>query len=244
MKSARNSQRMAPPRVRRGRSRTRSVHSWILKAAPYSCRSSCGSQQDRRGQRMASRTRSIRDSSSCVGKDRRSASRNRIDHHRERSRRSISTPEWDHEHTAYDISSTEEGRFLYKRETPSSGPGLPDGRSQVMKGTGCSSVTSTWEPSDIIDTELSRKHDIDVVGIDSNTICYQSTLGMLQKLQLKREKRQWNGRIIVGGPHTSVGHGDIPEYVDHIVIGEGEASAPRIISGEISDRVVIWREGR
>lgn len=94
-------------------------------------------------------------------------------------------------------------------------------------------------PSNILDTDFLQKEKIDYVGIYSNTICYQSTLQMFQKLQSKREKKQWLGKIMVGGPHTSVGYREIPEYVDYIVIGEGEVTVPKIINGEIKDRIVI-----
>lgn len=92
--------------------------------------------------------------------------------------------------------------------------------------------------SDILDTNFLIKRNIDFVGIYSNTICYQSTLELFRKLQKKRNKREWKGKILVGGPHTSVGWKEIPEYVDHIVIGEGEISLPKIINSEIEDRVV------
>lgn len=93
-------------------------------------------------------------------------------------------------------------------------------------------------PSNILETDFLSKHRIDFVGIYANTICYQSTLSMFQKLHEMREKKQWNGKIIVGGPHTSVGLDTIPEYVDHIVTGEGEVSILEILSGEEKCRVV------
>lgn len=92
--------------------------------------------------------------------------------------------------------------------------------------------------TDILDTDILKKRKIDFVGIYSNTICYQSTLDLLMKLQKKRNKKEWEGKIIVGGPHTSVGWKEIPEFVDHIVIGEGEISVPKTINSEIEDRIV------
>lgn len=93
-------------------------------------------------------------------------------------------------------------------------------------------------PSEILDTDFLTKHGIDFVGIYSNTICYRSTLTLFEKLQALRESGKWHGRILVGGPHTSVGLETIPDYVDHIVVGEGEVSVPRIVNGEITERVV------
>lgn len=95
------------------------------------------------------------------------------------------------------------------------------------------------QPSDILDTDFVAKSSINYVGIYSNTICYDSTLSMFEKLQQKREKKEWSGKIIVGGPHTSIGYEEIPEYVDHIVIGEGEISVPKIVDGTVKDRIVI-----
>lgn len=94
------------------------------------------------------------------------------------------------------------------------------------------------KPSNILDTDFLIKNSIDYVGIYSNTICYDSTMSMFENLQRKREKKEWIGKIMVGGPHTSVGHEEIPDYVDHIVIGEGEISVPKIIRGEINTRIV------
>ncbi len=95
------------------------------------------------------------------------------------------------------------------------------------------------KPTGILDGEFLMRHRIDVVGIYANTICFQSTLAMLEKLQRKRERGLWSGRIMVGGPHTAVGHQDIPDYVDHIVIGEGEVTVPKLVEGGAKERVVV-----
>lgn len=94
-------------------------------------------------------------------------------------------------------------------------------------------------PSNILDTDYLELNKIDFVGIYSNTVCYQSTLQLLEKIELKRKNQLWHGKILIGGPHTSVGCSEIPEYVDHIVIGEGEVTVPKIINGEITTRINI-----
>jgi O-antigen biosynthesis protein len=94
-------------------------------------------------------------------------------------------------------------------------------------------------PSGILEGNFLERENIDAVGIYCNTICYSGTLEILKKLQLKREKGIWKGKILLGGPHTSVALDTIPDCVDHIVIGEGEISVPKIIEGNITDRVVI-----
>lgn len=91
----------------------------------------------------------------------------------------------------------------------------------------------------LLETGFLNSQRIDCVGIYANTVCYPETLKILKQLQKKREKREWSGKIIVGGPHTSVGLTTIPEYVDHIVIGEGEITLPKILAGQINERVVV-----
>jgi radical SAM superfamily enzyme YgiQ (UPF0313 family) len=44
---------------------------------------------------------------------------------------------------------------------------------------------------------------------------------------------------MVGGPHTAVGHENIPDYVDHVVIGEGEVTVPRLVDGLVKERLVV-----
>ncbi len=93
-------------------------------------------------------------------------------------------------------------------------------------------------PSNVLDTDYLVKQQIDFVGIYSNTICYQSTLEYFRKMQKMREEGKWGGKIIVGGPHTSVGADTIPDYVDYVVIGEGEKSVLDIIEGKVQKRIV------
>ncbi len=90
----------------------------------------------------------------------------------------------------------------------------------------------------IVDGGFVTDNKIDYVGIYSNTVCYQSTREMLEKLHAKRMQGQWHGKIIVGGPHTSVGLDTIPDYVDHIVIGEGEIALPKLIEGSLHERII------
>lgn len=98
------------------------------------------------------------------------------------------------------------------------------------------------KPSKILYTDFLNTNKIDFVGIYSNTICYQSTLSMFHKLQSLREEKKWNGKIIVGGPHTSVGIDTIPEFVDYIVVGEGEISILEIVSGVEKNRVIYGKK--
>jgi radical SAM superfamily enzyme YgiQ (UPF0313 family) len=91
----------------------------------------------------------------------------------------------------------------------------------------------------ILDGSFVTENAIDFVGIYSNTVCYRSTLEMFEKLDEKRRKGIWDGKIIVGGPHTSVGLDTIPDYVDHVIIGEGEISLPKVVEGSINERIIV-----
>jgi radical SAM superfamily enzyme YgiQ (UPF0313 family) len=105
-------------------------------------------------------------------------------------------------------------------------------------------IDNYLKQSDFLETDYIIRNKIEVVGIYSNTICFDDTMRMFEKLQTMREKKIWSGRIIVGGPHTSAAPETIPKYVDNIVQGEGERaildvidnSAPRLVkTGQIVD---------
>lgn len=79
---------------------------------------------------------------------------------------------------------------------------------------------------------------IDAVGISTSSICYAEALKIMQALQRFRERGIWSGQIWVGGPHTSFGTPSIPEYVDHIVVGEGERATLDLADGKKVDRII------
>lgn len=79
---------------------------------------------------------------------------------------------------------------------------------------------------DLYAGELLTAGDYDLIGVYANTICFKNgTLPLLKQL------RSFPGRptLVVGGPHTSVLPETIPDYVDHVVIGEGEAAIEQIV---------------
>jgi len=82
------------------------------------------------------------------------------------------------------------------------------------------------------------RNKIDAVGISTSSICYAQALEIMQALQRYRERGIWSGQIWVGGPHTSFGTPSIPEYVDHIVIGEGERATLDLADGKKMERVI------
>ena len=99
-------------------------------------------------------------------------------------------------------------------------------------------VDNYLRPSRCLEDGFLQKNRIDCVGIYADTICYGNTLRMLQQIEGLRESRRWQGKILVGGPHTSVACETIPDYVDHVVQGEGEAVLFDILDGKTSERVV------
>jgi len=100
-------------------------------------------------------------------------------------------------------------------------------------------IDNYLEPSNFIEEGYLQKNDIDFVGIYANTICYRDTLRMFNEIENLRKKGLWNGKIIVGGPHTSVALETIPEFVDYVVQGEGERAILKIITGKANGRVII-----
>ncbi len=99
-------------------------------------------------------------------------------------------------------------------------------------------IDNYLEPSNFIKEGYLQKNSIDFVGIYANTICYRDTLRMFNGIENLRKNGLWNGKIIVGGPHTSVALDTIPEFVDYIVQGEGEKAILKIINGGAKERII------
>lgn len=92
-------------------------------------------------------------------------------------------------------------------------------------------------PTDFIGNGFLEKHGIECVGIYSNTVCFRDTIGLCSELQGLRERGQWKGIIVVGGPHASICPETIPDYVDFVVRGEGEKAVLDIVEGRAKGRV-------
>ena len=99
-------------------------------------------------------------------------------------------------------------------------------------------IDNYLEPSNFIKEGYLQENSIDFVGIYANTICYRDTLRMVREIEDLRKTGLWNGKIIVGGPHTSVALETIPEFVDYVVQGEGERAVLEIINGKAHERVI------
>jgi len=94
------------------------------------------------------------------------------------------------------------------------------------------------KPTNFIEQGFLQKNDIDIVGIQTNTICFRDALRIMNALEQLRKDKEWNGKIVVGGPHTSVALKTIPSFVDHVVLGEGERAFMDILEGKAQERVM------
>ena len=99
-------------------------------------------------------------------------------------------------------------------------------------------IDNYLKPSNFIEKGYLQKNRIDHVAIHANTICHRDTVRMFNEIENIRKKGLWQGKIIVGGPHTSVALKTIPEFVDYVVQGEGERAILKIINGEVGGRVL------
>lgn len=98
-------------------------------------------------------------------------------------------------------------------------------------------IDNYLKPSDFLENGYLILNNIDYIGTYANTICYSETLQMLFKIQELRKNKKWAGKIIIGGPHTTVALETIPDFVDYIVQGEGEKAILEILEGKVG-RVV------
>lgn len=101
-------------------------------------------------------------------------------------------------------------------------------------------IDNYLQPSNFLETDYLRENEIDYVGIYANTICFRDTLRMMHKLEHLRQTNKWNGKIITGGPHTTVAVNAIPDFVDYVVQGEGEQAILDIVEGKVTQRLVSY----
>jgi radical SAM superfamily enzyme YgiQ (UPF0313 family) len=102
-------------------------------------------------------------------------------------------------------------------------------------------IDNYLKPTDFIQEGFLQKNKVDHVGVYANTICFRNTLRMFTELEDLRKKREWQGKILVGGPHTSVALETIPDFVDYVVQGEGENALIDILEGRETSRVIKGR---
>lgn len=87
-----------------------------------------------------------------------------------------------------------------------------------------------------------QKNEIDFVGIYASTICYNGTKEIIEGCDSLRRAGKWDGKLIVGGPHTSVNQLPLPESVDFIVQGEGELAIIDIVEGREKQKIVMGKQ--
>jgi radical SAM superfamily enzyme YgiQ (UPF0313 family)/GT2 family glycosyltransferase/Tfp pilus assembly protein PilF len=101
-------------------------------------------------------------------------------------------------------------------------------------------IDNYLSPNNFLETNYLAVNHIDFVGIYANTICFRDTLRMIYKLEYLRQTGQWSGKIILGGPHTTVAPETIPSFVDYLVQGEGEQAIVDIVSGKVTERILRY----
>lgn len=99
-------------------------------------------------------------------------------------------------------------------------------------------IDNFLKPTTFWKSDFLTKCNIDFVGIYASTICFKGTKEIIFGLDNLRKSRKWSGKIIVGGPHTSVDIGSIPDAADFIVCGEGEQAILNIVEGIEKNRIV------
>lgn len=87
------------------------------------------------------------------------------------------------------------------------------------------------------DSRCPQLKAFDVIGVYANTICFRGTLRLLEEVRAHREQG-WHGLTLVGGPHASVCPETIPDWVDHLVQGEGEEAILQVLEGRATGRLV------
>lgn len=93
---------------------------------------------------------------------------------------------------------------------------------------------------DLPDAHFLNSNKIDYYGIYLNTICFRHANAVMHRLEYLRKSKQWKGKIIVGGPHTTVAPHTIPDFVDFVVQGEGEQAIVDIVEEKVSQRIVRY----
>ncbi len=99
-------------------------------------------------------------------------------------------------------------------------------------------IDNYLKKTSFIEEGFLQENNVDIIGIYVNTICFNDSINMMEKIEVLRQKGLWKGKIAVGGPHTSVLPETIPKYVDFVVQGEGETAVIDILEGRTSKRLI------
>ena len=137
---------------------------------------------------------------------------------------------------------TEASAFFTFEKTPPLGLGY---LMQILRRDGHKVIFKDLylNPSIIDEIEsILIRENIDIVGVSINTICYSGAMMILHIVNQLRAEKKWNGRIVVGGPHASVFPETIPDYVDHIFIGEAEEVVGEMASGKTLPRIISGKK--
>ena len=70
------------------------------------------------------------------------------------------------------------------------------------------------------------------IGVYVHSAGVPEALALLQAL-----RKGTDAKLMVGGPHYTLFPEDAPDYIDHVVVGEGELALLDIVSGETTERI-------
>lgn len=99
-------------------------------------------------------------------------------------------------------------------------------------------VDNYLKKTDCINEGILQDNNIDYLGIYANTICFRDTKRIIAEADVLRKAGKWHGKIVVGGPHTSLFPESIPDVVDFVVIGEGERAILDIVEERATERII------
>jgi radical SAM superfamily enzyme YgiQ (UPF0313 family) len=93
------------------------------------------------------------------------------------------------------------------------------------------------DPEALWRSDLWRRPNFDLVGIQANTICLDGVIRLATFWQRLRESGRWKGKLVLGGPATATHLDSFPAWIDHVVVGEGENAILKLADGT-SERVL------
>lgn len=93
-------------------------------------------------------------------------------------------------------------------------------------------------PDSAIQEGFLERENIDFFGVYVNTICLRQALALVDQAEERRRQGKWAGKLVAGGPQTSVALHTIPAFIDFVVQGEGEEAIIDIVEGRTTGRLI------
>ena len=94
------------------------------------------------------------------------------------------------------------------------------------------------QPSRDLTLSLLQEAQVDCVGISVNSVCWSGAMQLLRWLKHIKSTGQWDGNVMVGGPHATLKPEDFLDYADYIVRGEAEQVVVDIVEGSLPKGII------